>query len=322
MKAIRYHQTGPPDVLCVEEVEEPRAERGQVLVRIEYAGVNFADTLLRRGLYVLKPEPPVTLGFEAAGVIEQVGEDVCDHQPGDRVALLANDLYAERAVATANQLVPLPDSIDTRTGAAFPIQALTAYHLLHTAHQLTECQTVLVHAAAGGVGLLAVQMAKIIGATVIGTVSSEQKAELVRSLGADHVVNYSEVDFADAVLDLTGGRGVDLILDSVGKATFRKGLDVLAPYGNLVTFGQASGRVEPFDPDLLIRKALHVSGFVLKYVREDVEELRRTAECIFDWLTFGQLKLTVGRELPLVEAAKAHALLEGRETTGKVLLKV
>ena len=212
MKAVRYHQTGSPDVLRVEEIEAPRAERNQVLVRLEYAGVNFADTLMRRGLFVLQPDPPVTLGFEAAGVIESVGDDVSDHKPGDRVAVLASDLYAERAVATPDQLIPLPDSIDTRVGAAVPIQSLTAYHLLHTAHRISEDQTVLIHAAAGGVGLLAVQIAKIVGATVIATVGSEEKARLVASHGADHVLNYEQDDFADQVLQLTGGRGVALIL--------------------------------------------------------------------------------------------------------------
>lgn len=321
MKVIRFHEIGPPEVLRIEEAERPEPSSGEVLVKIEFCGVNFADVLTRRGDPVFCPTLPATPGFEAAGVIAAVGDEVREHDVGERVALMGSQLYAEYAVATCDQLLPLPDDVSTKTGAAFPTQALTAYHLLHTAHNLQSGQTVLVHAAAGGLGLLAVQMAKLAGARVFGTVSTQEKAIRVRELGADAVINYREDDFVAVVQELTDGCGVDLVLDSVGRDTFLKSIAALGPYGNVVTFGRASGELDSFDPDLLVRNAQRVTGFTLRFVREDVSLLRKSAGTIYDWLRTKRLRLTIDSDFPLADASKAHAHLEGRGSIGKILLR-
>ena len=246
MQAIRFHTIGGPEVLKLEDVEKPRPGAGEALVRIHVAGVNFADTLLRRGRYARQPEFPETPGFEAAGVVEEVGEGVGGALVGRRVAILGGQhCYAEYTVAPAGQLIFLPDQLSLEDGAAFPAQALTAYHMLYTADRVKPGMSVLVHAAAGGVGLQAIQMAKQAGARVFGTTSSEEKAKLARDMGADEVILYNKADFAERIKELTQGRGVDLVLDSVGRATFAGSLKCLAPFGHVILYGAASGLPNP-----------------------------------------------------------------------------
>src|SRR6266404_6003047 len=219
MKAVAFEKIGGPEVLKIAEVPKPEVKPGMVLIKVRAAGINFADTLFRQGLYAWQPTFPDTPGLEAAGVIDAVGEGVTNLKPGQRVAALGSKMYAEYALAPAAQVIPIPDSISFEEGAAFPVQVLTAWHMLHTAHQTGPEQTVLVHSAAGGVGIVAVQIAKAAGARVIGTVSSDNKIGLVKEHGADEVINYATHDFAEEANRLTGGRGVDLILDAVGATT-------------------------------------------------------------------------------------------------------
>lgn len=320
MKAIRIHELGGPEVLRLEEVEKPRPGKGQVLVRIRAIGVNFADTLLRRGLYLVQPELPVIPGAEAAGVVEEVGPGVDASLVGRRVAFIGQSCYAEYAVAPAGQLLPLLDQISFEEGAAFPIQALTAYHLLHTMDSLQAGKSVLIHAAAGGTGLLAVQMAKMTGALVLGTTSSPEKAQLVRQMGADHVIIYTQEDVPQRVRELTRGRGVDLVLDSVGKATFEGSLKALAPFGHLIVYGMASGRTDPFDIRRLFENSQKVSAFWLVTAMRSPELARRGLQQVLDWIASGKLKITIGLKLPLSEAAEAHRRMEARQTIGKIIL--
>jgi NADPH2:quinone reductase len=320
MKAIRFHEIGGPEVLQCEEVERPRPGPNEVLVRVRAIGVNFADTLLRRGQYLVRPELPAIPGAEAAGVVEEVGEGVDEYLKGRRVAFLGQQCYAEYTRVPARQLIPLPDSISIEDGAAFPLQGLTAYHMLYTMDQVQAGKSVLVHAAAGGVGLLAIQMAKQAGATVYGTTSSEEKARLAREAGADDVILYNKCDFAEEVKRLTGGRGVDLVLDSVGKTTFEGSLSALAPFGHLISYGGASGRPDPLDVLSLYEKSLKVSAFWLMTASRVPEVMRRGVEQVVALVASGQLKLTIGLKLPLEQAAEAHRKLEGRETVGKIIL--
>lgn len=320
MKAIRIHELGGPEVLRFEEVEKPKPRAGQALVRISAIGVNFADTLLRRGLYLVKPELPVIPGSEAAGVVEEVGPGVDASLVGRRVAFIGGNCYAEYAVAPARQLLPLPDQMSFEEGAAFPVQALTAYHLLYTMDSVREGKSVLVHAAAGGTGLMAVQMAKMAGALVFGTTSSHEKAQLVRQMGADHVIIYTEEDVSQRVRELTKGRGVDLVLDSVGKATFNSSLSALAPFGHLIVYGMASGRTDPFDIGRLFESSQKVSAFWLVTAMRSPELMRRSVEQVLEWIAAGKIKIIIGLKLPLSEAAEAHRRMEARQTTGKIIL--
>lgn len=322
MKAIRFHEIGGPEVLQYEEVERPKPGPNEVLVRVRAVGVNFADTMLRRGLYMVRPELPAIPGAEAAGLVEEVGEGVDENLVGRRVAFLSQQCYAEYTRVLARQLIPLPDSISFEEGAAFPLQGLTAYHMLYTMDHVEAGKSVLVHAAAGGVGLLAIQMAKQASATVYGTTSSEEKARLARDMGADDVILYNKSDFAEEIKRLTGGRGVDLVLDSVGKATFEGSLKALAPFGHLISYGGASGRPDPLDVTSLYEKSLKVSAFWLMTVTRVPEVAHRGVEQIVVLVASGQLKLTIGLRLPLAQAAEAHRKLEGRETVGKIILTV
>jgi NADPH:quinone reductase len=322
MKAIRFHETGGPDVLRYEEVERPSPGPGEALVRVHAAGVNFADTLFRRGQYLVRPELPAIPGAEASGVVESVGEGVDETIVGRRVAFLGQQCYAEYTRVNARQLIPLPDSISFEDGAAFPLQALTAYHMLYTMDEVGNGKTVLVHAAAGGVGLLAIQMAKQAGARVIGTTSSEDKAQVARDVGADDVILYNKVDFAEEALRITAGRGVDLVLDSVGKATFEGSLKSLAPFGHVIVYGAASGRPDPVDTVSLFEKSIKVSGFWLMTVTRVPEVMIEGVQRVVEWVATGRLKLTIGLKLPLSEAAEAHRKMEGRETVGKIILTV
>ena len=321
MRAIVFSQTGGPGVLKLSDVPKPDVRPGMVLIENHAIGVNFADTRFRQGLYVVKPKLPDTPGMEAAGVIEAVGDGVTDLRPGQRVTAFTVKAYAEYCLAPTSMVIPLPESVDFIEGAAFPIQVLTAYHLLHTAGAIARGQTVLVHSAAGGVGLVAVQLAKLAGARVIGTVSSEAKAALAREYGADEVINYATEKFADEVLRLTDGRGVELILDAVGKPTFEEGLRCLAMFGHLILYGRAGGPTDPLNVAALSAKSQKVSGFMVPTVtRNFPEKTRESAERCFALMREGRLKLHIGKTFPLAEAAEAHRHLESRKSTGKLVL--
>jgi NADPH2:quinone reductase len=320
MKAIVFQELGGPEVLQLREVPKPAVTPGRVLIKNHAIGINFADTLFRRGQYLVRPKLPDTPGLEAAGVIEAVGSGVEHLQIGQRVAAIGVKTYAEYSLVSASQVIPLPDFISFEEGAAFPIQVLTAYHMLHTAHQITAGQTVLIHSAAGGVGLAAVQIAKAAGARVIGTTSSAAKMELVKEFGADAVINYATEDFAAEALRLTEEKGVNLILDAVGKPTLQKGLSCLAPFGHLILYGRAGGPPEPLNLYTLFNKSLKVSGFVLYTASAMPEVMHQGVERSFQFMREGKLRLRIGRTYPLAEAAEAHRYMESRQSTGKLLL--
>jgi NADPH:quinone reductase len=321
MKAIVFERTGGPEVLALSDLPKPQVRPGMVLIKVHAIGVNFADVRFRQGLYVVKPKLPDTPGMEASGVIEAVGDGVTGLKVGDRVAAFTVKSYAEYCQAPEPMVVPLPDAVSFVDGAAFPIQVLTAYHMLHTADSTGPGRTVVVHSAAGGVGLCAVQLAKIAGARVFGTVSSDAKARLVRDHGADAVINYASTNFADEVLKLTEGRGVDLILDAVGKPTFEEGLRCLAPFGNIVLYGRAGGAPDPLNLSVLSPKSQKVSAFSLPTLtRGFPDKTRESAERCFALMREGRLKLYISKTFPLAQAAEAHRYLESRESTGKLIL--
>jgi NADPH2:quinone reductase len=319
MQAIRPKQTGGPEVLQLAEMPTAEPGPGQVLVRVEAAGLNFIDVYHRTGLYPLPL--PLTIGLEGAGTIEQVGDAVTDLKPGARVAWASVlGSYATHVVAPADRMVPVPDNVATDVAAALLLQGMTAHYLMKTIFPLRAGHTALVHAAAGGVGLLLTQMAKHAGAKVIGTVSTEAKAALAKGAGADHVVNYQAGDFAAEVRRLTGGRGVDVAYDSVGKATFDGSLDALAPRGYLVLFGQSSGVVPLFDPARLAKGSYSLTRPSLPHYTATREELLWRSRDLFDMVGAGQLRVRIDRTFPLARADDAHRALTGRATTGKVLL--
>ncbi len=320
MKAIRVNTHGGPEVLRVEDVPRPVPGEQQVLIRVEAAGVNFIDVYHRKGLY--KIPLPATLGREAAGVVEQIGPGVTTCHVGDRVvAETVVGGYAEYALVPADRVVPVPPRVDARVAAAAILQGLTAHYLTHSTYPLRPGDTCLVHAAAGGVGLLLCQIARRLGARVIGTVSTEDKARLAREAGAHDVILYTRDDFQTETLRLTGGAKVQVVYDSVGRTTFLKGLDCLAPRGMMALFGQSSGPIDPFDPQLLSQKgSLFLTRPALGHYVAARTELLQRAEELFGWISDGTLAIRIGREFPLVAAAEAHTELEGRRTTGKVLL--
>ena len=321
MKAIVFAQTGGPEVLQLGDVPKPDVRPGMVLIKVHAIGVNFADTRFRQGLYVLKPKLPDTPGMEAAGVIEAVGDGVTGLTPGQRVAAFTIKAYAEYCQAPAPMVIPLPDEVSFTDGAAFPIQVMTAYHMLHTVDSVGPGKTVLVHSAAGGVGLIAVQLAKVAGARVFGTVSSDAKKALVTEHGADAVINYTTEKFADEVLKLTNGAGVDLILDAVGKPTFDEGLRCLANLGHLILYGRAGGPTDPLNVATLSAKSQKVSGFMVPTItRNFPEKTRESAARCFALMREGRLKLHIGKTFPLAQAADAHRYLESRQSTGKLVL--
>lgn len=320
MKAVVFEKLGGPEVLKIGEVAKPEVQPGTVLIKVRAAGINFADTLFCKGQYIMQPKLPDTPGVEAAGEIEAVGAGVTNFKPGQRVTAMGSKMYAEYAIAPATQVLPIPDSISFEHGAAFPVQVLTAWHMLHTAHQAGPGQTVLVHSAAGGVGIVAVQIAKAAGARVIGTVSSASKAALAKEYGADDVINYATQDFAAEANRLTGGRGVDLILDAVGATTMEKGISCLAPFGHLILYGRAGGPPEPLNLFRLIDKSTKVSGFTLYTVAGVPEVMRRGIEESFKLIAERKLKLLVGKSFPLAQAAEAHKFMASRQSTGKLVL--
>ena len=320
MKAIRVHQHGGPDVLRYEDIPTPSAGPGQVLVHIEAAGLNFIDVYERTGLYQV--ELPRTLGMEAAGTVTEVGPDVIDLAAGDRVAYTGvAGAYAEYAVVPADRAVRVPPGVTLKQAAAAILQGMTAHYLASSTYPLRPKETCLVQAAAGGLGLLLCQMAKLRGARVIGTVSTGAKADLARAAGADDVILYTQQDFELEVKRLTGGAGVQVVYDSVGKTTFLKGLNCLARRGMMVLCGQSSGPVEPIDPQLLHRKgSLFLTRPTLFHYMATRDELLARANEVFGWIADGKLAIRIDREYTLSEAAAAQRALEGRQTTGKVLL--
>jgi NADPH2:quinone reductase len=319
--AIRIHAHGGPEALRWDEVEIPSPAAGEVLLRHTAVGVNFIDIYHRTGLYPVATLPAV-LGMEGAGVIEAVGPGVTDLKPGDRVAYACPPMgaYAERRIAPAAQMVKVPDGVSDKVAAAIMLKGMTAQYLLKDTAPVREGDTVLVHAAAGGVGLILCQWAKHLGCTVIGTVGSEEKAALARAHGCDHPVIYTKEDFAERVKAITGGKGARVIYDSVGRDTFMKSLDALAMTGRLVSFGQSSGPMEPISLGILSPKSASVSRPVLFHYTGARPDLLRIAGDLFDVVARGIVRIEPPREYALKDAAKAHADLEGRRTTGSLVL--
>ena len=322
MKAVLMRENGGPDVLRLEEVETPKPGPGEARVRLEYAGVNFIDIYGRKGLY--KGQLPRILGDEGAGVVDAVGSGVTEVKVGDRVAwAMQSGSYAEYAVIRSAYLVQVPAAIETRLAAAAMLQGMTAHYLAVSAFPLSAGHTALVHAAAGGTGRLLTQIARLRGARVIGTASTEEKAELARTAGASDVIIYTSADFEAEARRLTNGRGVDVVYDSVGQATFEKSLGCLRPRGMMVLFGQSSGPVAPFDPLLLNRKgSLFLTRPTLaNYVSARDELLQRSGD-ILGWISRKEIELRIDKVFRLSDASSAHKYLEGRMSMGKVLLQV
>jgi NADPH2:quinone reductase len=320
MRAIRVHSPGDASALRLEQVPDPKPRAGEVLVRLEAIGINFIEVYQRRGWY--PKAHPYTPGAEGAGTVVEVGEGVTGVAVGERVASVSfGGSYAELALVPADRLVTLPPEVSAEEGAAAMLQGMTAHYLAKSTFPLAAGHRCLIHAAAGGVGLLLCQIAKIRGATVIGTTSTPAKAELALAAGADHVVLYGDGGFASEVKRLTGGVGVSVVYDSVGKETFQGSLDSLAPRGMLVLFGQSSGQVPPLDPQILNQKgSLFLTRPALVHHTATRSELTMRASEVLGWVADGALRLRIGGTWPLEQAGDAHSALESRTTTGKLLL--
>jgi NADPH2:quinone reductase len=320
MKAVRIHKPGGPEALTYEDVPEPTPGAGQAAVKLGACGVNYIDVYFRTGQY--KAQLPLTIGLEGAGTVTAVGAGVTDVKAGDRVAWTGvPGSYAQVAVVPSDRLVRLPEGLTFKDGAAAMLQGMTAHYLAVSTYPLKRGDTCLVHAAAGGVGLLLCQMAKMRGATVIGTVSTDEKAALAKAAGADHVIIYTKTDFEAEVRRVTGGAGVHVNYDGVGASTFDKGLNCLRPRGLMVLYGQASGPVPPLDLQILnARGSLFVTRPSLNHHIASREELLERAGDVLGWIRDRKIKLRLEHQLPLAEAAEAHRALEGRRTTGKILL--
>jgi NADPH2:quinone reductase len=320
MKAIQVQKTGGPEALTLVDLPVPKVKANEAVVKVAAVGVNFIDVYFREGRY--PAQLPFVDGQEAAGTVTEVGSEVKSLKPGDRVAytgILGS--YAEYAVGPADRLVRVPEKITDQQAAAAMLQGMTAHYLVYSTYPLKKGETALIHAAAGGVGLLLVQMARNIGAHVIGTAGSEEKAKLARDAGADDVIIYTKQDFAEETKRLTGGKGVHVIYDGVGKSTFEKDLMLLRPRGYLVLFGGASGPVPPFDPIILSQKgSLFLTRPSLLHYIATREELEQRANDLFNWISDGKLKLRIEHIYKLDQAQQAHRDLEGRKTTGKLLL--
>ena len=322
MKAVKISRYGGADVLQLTDSEpKPAPAAGQALVKIYATGVNFVDIYHRRGTYPQKL--PFVPGLEASGVVEEVGDEVMDFHAGDRVAYTGHiGSYSEYTVIDAERLIKLPKALSFEQGAAFPLQGMTAHYLIHDFRKPKKGDTVLIHAAAGGVGLMLVQWAKHLGATVIGTVSTEEKGAVAGEAGVDHVILYTKQDFVSETKRLTGGRGADLILDGVAKTTFLGDLEAAAIKGHVVIFGAASGPADPIAPNSLMAKSITLSGGSLPNFTATREDLLRRSKDVLNGIKQGWLKLRIDHVIPLAEAEKAHRLLEGRQSTGKIVLKV
>jgi len=322
MKAMQFQKYGGPDVLGLIDTEVPFIGEKEVLIEVKAIGVNYADTARREGQYVVPTPLPFIPGAEVAGVVSEVGEGVTGVEIGKRVVtLIEKGGYAEYAVAPAKGLIPIPDGVDYEQAVALPLQGLTAYHTLKTMGRLEQGEGVLVHAAAGGVGLLAVQLSKLFGAgKVIATASNDAKLALAKDMGADHLVNYTKDGWEDDVRKLTDGKGVDVALEMVGGEVFHKTLDCLAAFGRLVIFGAASGEQPTFYPSNLMKRNQSVIGFFLPQIMKHPELLESSLEELLGYVNYGELELKIWGSYPLTDAALVHQLLQGRETTGKVIL--
>ena len=323
-KAIRIHETGGPEVMQWEDFEPGKPESGEALVRHEAVGLNFIDVYHRTGLYPL-PSLPAVPGMEGAGIVEEVGEGVTEVAVGNRVAYAGQPpgAYAETRRIPAHRLVKLPEAISTRQAAAMMLQGMTARYLLHGCYAVKSGDTILIQAAAGGVGLIVCQWANHLGATVIGTVGSTKKAELAQAHGCHHPILYNDEDFVARVKDITEGKGVDVAYDSVGQSTFMKSLDCLRPLGMMVTFGQSSGPIAPFELGLLSAKgSLFVTRPTLMTYTAKREALLEHAKDLFSVVESGVVKIEVRQTYPLSEAAQAHRDLEARKTTGSTIFTV
>jgi NADPH2:quinone reductase len=322
MKAIRFHETGGPEVLRFEDAPEPTPSPREVLIRVRAAGVNFADTMTTEGRYYLRPKFPQVPGLEVAGDVEQVGAEAGDLKVGDRVmaVLPQGGGYAERCVAGADYVTPIPQGLDYLEAAALPVQAVTADQVLHVAGKVQPGEWVVVHSAAGGTGSFLVQLAKLAGARVIATAGSKQRLALASDLGADAVVDYSDPAWPDEVRSITGDRGADVIVESVGGDVFEASLRCLAPFGRLVEIGQSGGPPPALNPLRLMRQNQAVVGYYLMTAMERPELMAATRDRLADALAAGRLRIVIGETAPLADAASVHRKMLARETHGKVVL--
>ncbi len=321
-KAIRIHEPGGPDALKWEDVQVGAPGPGEVRIRHTAVGLNFIDVYHRTGLYPIRQLPAV-IGMEGAGVVEDVGPDVSEVKAGSRVAYAGMPMgsYAEERLMPADRLVPLPDGIEDRQGAAMMLQGMTVRYLIRRTYRVNAGDSILIHAAAGGVGLILCQWAKHLGATVIGTVGTDEKAELARAHGCDHPIVYTRENFSERVRRITAGDGVAVVYDSVGETTFEGSIDSLRPFGMMVSFGSASGPVAPIEPGMLAAKgSLYFTRPTLMTYTAKREDLLASAEELFDVVLAGHVKITVNQTYPLKDAAQAHRDLEGRKTTGSTVL--
>ena len=319
IKGIVVHEHGGPEVLQFEDIVLRRPEPDEAIVRIQAAGLNFIDIYRRKGTYPV--DLPHTPGLEGAGIVEEIGSGVKEVKPGDRVAFTGQPgAYAQAAVVKADKLIPLPGDMSFEEGAAFPLQGMTAHYLIHEFKTIKPGMTILIHAAAGGMGMLLTQWAKKLRAVVIGTVSTEEKRILARDNGCDHVINYNETDFVQEVNKITSNNGVELIFDGVGKSTFPGDMEAVSVRGTIVIFGSASGQADPISPNVLQRKSVTVCGGSLFNYLLDRDELLMRASDVIQATREGWLKLSVNHKFDLKDAAKAHEILESRKSTGKIIL--
>ena len=326
MKGVQIRRTGGPEVLDYVDLETPTPGKGQVLVRTESISINFADVLIRKGLYPMMPPLPAVLGLEASGTIEALGDGVTQFDVGQRVCFISNGCYAEVVLVDAAVLIPIPDMLDSDAAAAFPINYLTAYHMMHTMAKLEKGQTILSYAAVGGVGVAVIQLAKLAGLGVIGLTSSDEKALRARELGIDHIINYKTQNVVEKVKELTNGKGVDLILDSVAGASFPSNFEMLAPLGQVIWYGLAGGPppanlLEPLTTHF--GKGIGVRTFHLRFsIAEPLPEvMAESIQTMVRYLAEKQVNPVIHDRIPLKEAAHAHKLLESQQTIGKLILK-
>jgi NADPH:quinone reductase len=323
MKAIRINETGGPEVMHLEEIETPAPKEGQALIKVAAAGINFADLAQRQGAYLTRTRTPMTMGVEFAGTVAALGPGVSTPAVGTRVAGVGEGGYAEYAIAQASSLIPIPSNLDFVHAAAFPVQGLTTYQLLRESARLQPGESVLVQAAAGGVGTLAVQLAKLMGAgTVVGTASNPDKLALVRRLGADAAINYTEADWVEQVNQATGGKGTDIILESVGGSIAERSLQCLAPFGRMVIFGATSGHIAQFTGIQLMYKNQAIIGYWLTSQLQRTDLIAAAAMELMQYLASGKLEIVVGQTFPLADAEQAHTAIAERRTMGKVVLIV
>jgi len=321
MKAIRVNETGGPEVLHLEEIETPTPQAGEILIKVEAAGINYADLAQRQGAYLTRTRTPTTPGFEFAGTVAALGSGISAPAVGARVVAFGDGGYAEYALAQAATTIPIPPNLDFIHAAAFPVQGITAYQLLRESARIQPGESVLIHAAAGGVGTLAVQLARLMGAgAIIGTASNAGKLELARRLGADVAINYTEENWAEQVNNATGGKGVDIILEMVGGKVAEQNLQCLAPFGRMVIYGAASGQIAQFSGIQLMYKNQAIIGYWLTSQLNRPDHITLAVMELMQYLISGKLEIVVGQTFPLAQAAEAHRAIAERKTMGKVVL--